>query len=130
MDRRFFPSRRIADETVARFTDRVRQETDPATVRDELIAVVHETLDPEHAAVWTAGTRGALMAAVRSASVTLGVARAAFVAHLWRRRRGLRLRLGPIWSEASAVGARPEYSFAQANTTCRRPRPRPSKTSG
>ena len=55
VDRRFFPSRRIADETVARFTDRVRQEADPATVRDELLAVVHETLGPEHAAVWVAG---------------------------------------------------------------------------
>jgi hypothetical protein len=55
VDRRFFPSRRIADETVARFTDRVRQEADAATVRDELLAVVHETLGPEHAAVWVAG---------------------------------------------------------------------------
>ncbi len=53
VDRRFFPSRRIADETVARFTDRVRQETDPATVRDALVAVVQEALDPVHAAVWT-----------------------------------------------------------------------------
>ena len=46
VDRRFFPSRRMADETVARFTDRVRQEADPVIVRDELLAVVHETLRP------------------------------------------------------------------------------------
>jgi hypothetical protein len=55
VDRRFFPTRRMADETVARFTDRVRQEADPANVRDELLAVVHDTLNPEHAVVWVAG---------------------------------------------------------------------------
>jgi hypothetical protein len=55
VDRRFFPTRRMADETVARFTDRVRQEADPASVRDELLAVVHDTLNPEQAVVWVAG---------------------------------------------------------------------------
>jgi hypothetical protein len=44
----------MADETVARFTDRVRQEADPASVRDELLTVVHDTLTPEHAVVWVA----------------------------------------------------------------------------
>jgi hypothetical protein len=53
VDQRFFPSRRMADETVARFTDKVRQEADSATVRDALVAVVQEALDPVHAAVWT-----------------------------------------------------------------------------
>jgi hypothetical protein len=55
VDRRFFPSRRMADETVARFADRVRHEADPATVRGALIAAVNEALDPDHAAVWVAG---------------------------------------------------------------------------
>jgi hypothetical protein len=55
VDRRFFPSRQLADETVTRFTERVRQEPDPVRVRDELIAVVHDTLGPEHAVVRTVG---------------------------------------------------------------------------
>jgi hypothetical protein len=52
VDQRFFPSRKMADETVARFIDRVRQESDPDAVRDELLAVVREALGSGHAAVW------------------------------------------------------------------------------
>jgi hypothetical protein len=52
------------------------------------------------------------MGAARSASVTLGLARAAFVATFGALIVVFAYGVVPIWSEASTVGARPEYSFA------------------
>ncbi len=55
------------------------------------------------------------MAVARSASVTLGVARTAFVATFGVAVVAFAYGWRPIWSEASAVGARPEYSFARGH---------------
>jgi hypothetical protein len=55
VDGRFFPSRLQADRAVARFTDRIRHEADAVAVRSELLAVVSQTLTPQHARLWDVG---------------------------------------------------------------------------
>jgi hypothetical protein len=56
VDRRFFPSRAMADATVASFTGRIRQEADDVVVRDQLLDVVNRVFRPEHATGWLAGS--------------------------------------------------------------------------
>jgi hypothetical protein len=52
VDRRFNRARYKADQAVAAFAARLQDAADPDTVRDHLLAAVHQTLEPAHASVW------------------------------------------------------------------------------
>ena len=52
VDRRFNRSRYDADQTVAAFAARLKDEVDLDSVRDDLAAVVQQTLEPTHLSVW------------------------------------------------------------------------------
>jgi hypothetical protein len=55
VDRRFNRARYDADRTVALFSTRLKEAVDIDAVRDDLLAVVHGSLEPAHASVWLAG---------------------------------------------------------------------------
>jgi hypothetical protein len=55
VDRRFNRARYDADNTVAAFAARLQDATDPDAVRSDLLATVHQTLEPGHVALWRAG---------------------------------------------------------------------------
>lgn len=57
VDRRFYRHRYDAARTVADFSARLRQQIDLDTVADDLLAAVHETVQPTAATVWLPGTR-------------------------------------------------------------------------
>lgn len=52
VDRRFNRARYDAGKIVAAFAVRLKDAVDLDTVRDDLVSVVHEALEPAHASVW------------------------------------------------------------------------------
>ena len=52
VDRRFNRARYDADQTVAAFAARLKDEVDLDSVRDDLAAVVQQALEPTHLSVW------------------------------------------------------------------------------
>ena len=55
VDRRFNRARFDADRTVAAFAARLKDAVDLDSVRDDLVGVVHQALEPAHVLVWIAG---------------------------------------------------------------------------
>ncbi|MFN2137568.1 MAG: hypothetical protein ACK2UK_16525, partial [Candidatus Promineifilaceae bacterium] len=53
IDRRFYRRKFDAQQVLARFAQRARDETDLDNLSGELLAVVRETLQPEYAGLWT-----------------------------------------------------------------------------
>jgi hypothetical protein len=52
VDRRFNRGRYNAERTIAAFSARLREQVDLDTLTDELLAVVHQTMQPSHASLW------------------------------------------------------------------------------
>jgi len=50
--RRFDRARYDADQTVAAFAARRKDAVDLDSIRDDLVGVVHEALQPAHVSVW------------------------------------------------------------------------------
>jgi hypothetical protein len=55
VDRRFNRARYDADRTVAAFAARLQDAVDLDTVRGDLLAAVHQALEPAHASIWVGG---------------------------------------------------------------------------
>jgi fumarate reductase subunit C len=52
VDRRFYRRKYDAAKTLAAFSSRLREETDLDSLRDDVLGVVRETVQPEHASMW------------------------------------------------------------------------------
>jgi hypothetical protein len=52
IDRRFYRRKYDAAKALAAFSAKLRDETDLDSLSDELLAVVHGTVQPEHASLW------------------------------------------------------------------------------
>jgi hypothetical protein len=52
VDRRFYRRKYDAAKTLAAFSTRLREETDLDSLTVEVLGVVRETLQPEHASLW------------------------------------------------------------------------------
>ena len=52
VDRRFYRSKYDARKTLATFNSRLREETDLDSLTGEVLGVVRETMQPEHASLW------------------------------------------------------------------------------
>jgi hypothetical protein len=52
IDRRFYRRKYDAAKTLASFSSRLREKTDLDSLRNEVLGVVRETMQPEHASLW------------------------------------------------------------------------------
>ena len=52
IDRRFYRRKYDASKTLSAFNSRLREETDLDSLGEEVLGVVRETMQPEHASLW------------------------------------------------------------------------------